>query len=45
MRVNELNNTPLPPAKSMEKKARGTMDVCATNDICAVRWVDKKWYL
>lgn len=42
IRVNRLNNAPLPPTKSMEKKARGTIEVCSTNDICAVCWVDKK---
>ena len=40
-RVNRLNNTPLPPAKSMEKKASGTMEVYST-DISAVRSVDNK---
>ena len=42
IRVNRSNSTPLPPAKSMEKKARGTIEVCSTNDVCAVCWVDNK---
>ena len=42
VRVNRSNNNPLPPVKSMEKKARSTMEVCSTNDVCAIRWVHKK---
>lgn len=42
IRVNSLNNGPLPHTKSMENKARGTIEVYSKNDICAVCWVDKK---
>ena len=37
-----MNNGPLPHTKSMENKARGTIEVYSKNDICAVCWVDKK---
>ena len=42
IQVNRLNNSPLPPTKSMEKKAKDTMEVCSANDIYVVRWVDNK---
>ena len=40
IRVNRFNYTPLSAAKSMEKKASGTIEVCSTNDICPVCWVN-----
>ena len=40
IRVNRFNYTPLSAAKSMKKKARGTIEVCSTNDICPVCWVN-----
>ena len=32
----------MPTTKTMEKKARGTMAVCSTNEVLDISWVDSK---
>ena len=42
IRINRLPGLPPSSIKEMEKKERGTMSVCSTKDLCAVRWADNK---
>ena len=40
--INRLPGLPTPSNKEMEKKERGFISVCSTEDLCSVRWVDNK---
>ena len=40
VRANRLLGAPLPPPKEMQKKEKGTIEVCSASDVCAVQWVD-----
>ena len=42
VRCYRLHGAPFPPAKEMQKKERGTIEVCSTSNVCVVQWVDNK---